>query len=125
MNTPLLSILIFSPLAAAVVALLLRGDNAQRWWALISTTIIAALSIPLWTKFDTTTAAFQFVEFHAWIPWLKINYAVGIDGLRRTLLCGTWPQWDLLAIQMVLGCVLLGASLLYMRKIEQRMADVL
>ena len=85
MNTPLLSILIFSPLAAAAVALLLRGDNAQRWWALISTTIIAALSIPLWLKFDTSTAAFQFVEFHAWIPWLKINYAVGIDGISLLL----------------------------------------
>jgi len=85
MNTPLLSILIFGPLVAAAVALLLRGDNAQRWWALISTTIIAALSIPLWTKFDTTTAAFQFVEFHAWIPWLKINYAVGIDGISLLL----------------------------------------
>ena len=86
MNTPLLTILIFSPLAAAAVALVLRGDNAQRWWALISTSIIAALSIPLWTKFDTSTAAFQFVEQHAWIPWLKINYAVGIDGISLLLI---------------------------------------
>ncbi|MFH0907281.1 MAG: NADH-quinone oxidoreductase subunit M [bacterium] len=82
---PWLSVLIFSPLAAAAVALVLRGDNAQRWWALISTTIIAALSIPLWTKFDTSTAAFQFVEAHAWIPWLKITYTVGIDGISLLL----------------------------------------
>ena len=51
--------------------------------------------------------------------------AVGIDGLRRTLLCGLWPNWGVLAVQLIAGSALLLASLLYMRKIEQRMADVL
>jgi NADH-quinone oxidoreductase subunit M len=82
---PWLTALIFSPLAAAAVSLLLRGDNAQRWWALISTTAIAALSLPLWTKFDASTAAFQFVEQRPWIPWLKIHYSVGIDGISLLL----------------------------------------
>ena len=78
---PLLSVLIFSPLAAAGIALLLPGDRAQRIWALVSTLVIAAISLPLWSGFDASTAAFQFQENHAWIPWLKINYAVGIDGI--------------------------------------------
>jgi len=82
---PWLSALTFSPLVAAAVAMALRGDRAQRWWALISTTAIAALSLPLWRMFDATTAAFQFVEDMSWIPWLKIRYTMGIDGFSLLL----------------------------------------
>ena len=83
--TPSLTALIFSPLAAAAVALVLRGDAAQRWWALVSTTVIAAMSLPLWTQFDASTAAFQFAERTPWIPALKIEYAVGLDGISLLL----------------------------------------
>lgn len=88
--------------------------------------ITQAVQLFLRAAFFATPVMYE-ASFLGSLEWLAVinPIAVGIDGLRRTLLCGTWPQWDLLAIQMVLGCVLLGASLLYMRKIEQRMADVL
>ena len=59
---PFLSVLIFGPLVAAVVAALLRSERALRWWTLAFTLGSAAFSLPLYWKFDTATAAFQFVE---------------------------------------------------------------
>jgi NADH-quinone oxidoreductase subunit M len=86
--TPLphiLSFLIFAPLAAAAVAAVLRGDTAQRVWALVSTSLFAVLSLPLFWAFNTGTHEFQFVENCSWIPWLKINYSVGVDGISLLL----------------------------------------
>jgi len=39
-----------------------------------------ALSLLLWTGFDTSTAAYQFVEKHDWLGG-NINYHMGIDGI--------------------------------------------
>ena len=82
---PLLSVLIFAPLAVAAIAALIRSERALRWWTLAGTTAIALFSLTLWTGFNTGTADFQFVEHAAWIPWLKINYTVGIDGISLLL----------------------------------------
>jgi len=64
----------------------LRSERLLRWWALAGTTAVALLSLRLWTGFHAGTADFQFVEHAAWIPWLKINYAVGIDGISLLLI---------------------------------------
>jgi NADH-quinone oxidoreductase subunit M len=82
---PLLSVLIFAPLLAAAVAALLRSECLLRWWTLASTTAVALLSLRLWTGFVPGTADFQFGEHAAWIPGLKINYTLGIDGLSLLL----------------------------------------
>jgi NADH-quinone oxidoreductase subunit M len=84
-GTPSLSILVFSPLAAAAVAAFLRSERALRWWTLVSTLAIGAFSLPLYWHFDTTTAAFQFLEHQAWVPWLKVNYTLGVDGISLLL----------------------------------------
>jgi NADH-quinone oxidoreductase subunit M len=82
---PLLSILIFAPLAVAAVAAVIRSERWLRWWTLAGTTAIALFSLQLWTRFTVGTADFQLVEHAAWIPWLKINYTVGIDGISLLL----------------------------------------
>jgi NADH-quinone oxidoreductase subunit M len=82
---PFLSVLIFAPLAAAAAAVLLQGERLLRWWTLACTLAVAAFSLPLYWKFDTTTAAFQFVEHASWIPWLKVNYTLGVDGISLLL----------------------------------------
>ncbi|MBM3892008.1 MAG: NADH-quinone oxidoreductase subunit M, partial [Verrucomicrobia bacterium] len=51
----------------------------------VSTTIVALVSLLLYTGFDVTTAKFQFVEHAAWIPSLKINYTLGVDGISLLL----------------------------------------
>ena len=82
---PLLSILIFAPLAAAAVAALIRSERLLRWWTFLSTAAIALCSLRLWAGFDSGTARFQFMEQAAWIPGLKINYTLGIDGISLLL----------------------------------------
>ncbi|MBI5690526.1 MAG: NADH-quinone oxidoreductase subunit M [Verrucomicrobia bacterium] len=82
---PLLSVLIFSPLVAAAGAALIGSERLLRWWTLACTTVIAAVSLPLWWNFNPATAAFQFREDHNWIPFLKIRYALGIDGISLLL----------------------------------------
>ncbi|WCJ60392.1 NADH-quinone oxidoreductase subunit M [Fontisphaera persica] len=82
---PWLSVLIFSPLVALTVLLLLPGARAQRWWTLFFTTGEFAVSLLLYPQFNPQTAAYQFVEQHAWIaPW-KIHYTVGVDGISLWL----------------------------------------
>ncbi len=78
---PFLSVLIFSPLAAVAVLLLLRSERLQRWWTLVFTTGAALLSLALYPRFNAGTHAFQFVEHAAWIPALKIDYTLGVDGI--------------------------------------------
>jgi NADH-quinone oxidoreductase subunit M len=80
-NDSVLTILIFGPLAAAAVAAALRSENVLRWWSLLATTALAAFSLPLYWRFDPSTSDFQFRAFTAWIPSLKINYSLGIDGI--------------------------------------------
>lgn len=79
MNTlgfPILSLLIFLPLAGAAVVPLLRGDNLVRIWTLAVTLVNAGLSLPLYTHFDPTSSLFQFGEHRrglrpsmSIIPW--------------------------------------------------------
>ncbi len=83
---PLLSGLIFAPLGAAAVALALRRDAAVRWWTLVSTLAVAGLSLPLLTHYQPDGPAFQFVERVRWIPPLRIEYAVGVDGLSLVMI---------------------------------------
>jgi len=82
---PLLSTLIFLPLAGAFVLLPLRSDAASKAASLAITVFTALLSLLLVAGFDTTTAAFQFVETHRWIAPLSINYTVGVDGISILL----------------------------------------
>ena len=85
-----------------------------------------AVQLFLRAGFFATPVMYE-ASFLGSLSWLAaVNpIAVGIDGLRRSLLCGLWPNWDLLAVQLVLGTVLLVASLAYVRRVEQRFADVL
>ena len=84
-NDTVLTVLIFSPLAAAAVALFLRNENLLRWWTLAFTTAAGLYSLPLYSHFDPSTAEFQYRLTLAWIPALNINYAVGVDGISLLL----------------------------------------
>jgi NADH-quinone oxidoreductase subunit M len=90
MNTglPLLSLLTWSPIVGGIIVLLL-GEK-QRHFAKIAALVFSLLTlglcIPLYTGFDSTTAAMQFVELHPWIEILNINYHLGIDGIALPLI---------------------------------------
>jgi NADH-quinone oxidoreductase subunit M len=84
---PILSILIFSPLVAAAVAVFLKNNNALRWWTFVSTTALALFSLALWANFDSSTSRFQFTENAPWVHVGKfqLNYSLGIDGISLLL----------------------------------------
>ncbi|HEX7026747.1 MAG TPA: NADH-quinone oxidoreductase subunit M [Gammaproteobacteria bacterium] len=85
---PLLSLLTWLPVAGGIVILLLGEQRRElaKFAALVFSLATLALCIPLWTGFDNTTAAMQFVEFHPWIETLSINYHLGIDGIALPLI---------------------------------------
>ncbi len=81
----ILSIITFLPLvAAAILALFLRGDDAAaqknaKWLALIATSVTFVISLFLIAQFDPADTGFQFVEERDWLLGLK--YKVGVDGI--------------------------------------------
>jgi NADH-quinone oxidoreductase subunit M len=83
----LLSVLVWLPIGAGVVVLLLGERNifAARWVALLAAIATLVLSLPLVTHFDTGTAALQFVETVPWIARFNANYALGLDGISLPL----------------------------------------
>ena len=80
----LLSLAIWTPIAFGIILLALGRDDqakAVRWLALIGALVSFLLTLPLYTRFDTTTAAMQFVESSAWIERFSVNYHLGVDGI--------------------------------------------
>ena len=84
-NQIVLSVLIFSPLVAAVIAAFIKREDLLRWWTFAFTCAVALFSLPLYFKFDLATADFQFTQTISWIPAFKIQYAVGVDGISLLL----------------------------------------
>ena len=71
-----------------VLAILLTPkakDNVIRLITLATTSITLLLSVVLYLKFDTTTAAMQFVVKVPWIEQFHINYFLGIDGITMLM----------------------------------------
>lgn len=85
-NWPILSLVTFLPLVGAIFIMFVRGTpevvaRNARMTALWTSLITFALSVLLWIDFDPTTADFQFVETHEWIPAFGITYQMGVDGI--------------------------------------------
>jgi NADH-quinone oxidoreductase subunit M len=79
-NLPILSIVTFLPMVGVLLILLLRNATAARWIALLTTLADLAVAIYIWTRFDGSTAAFQFVERAQWLGG-NITYHMGVDGI--------------------------------------------
>ncbi len=89
MGFPILSLLIWLPIGAAVLVMLL-GSNERaglaKQVALIASLATFVLSIPLYTQFDAGTASMQFVEQVRWIGALNVYYHLGVDGISMPLI---------------------------------------
>ncbi|MDR7925732.1 NADH-quinone oxidoreductase subunit M [Acidithiobacillus thiooxidans] len=83
MNASLLSYSIWIPIVGGLLVLAVGDRRAAlaRWLALIVSLLAFAVTIPLYTGFDTHTAAMQFSERVVWIPSLNIYYHLGVDGI--------------------------------------------
>ncbi len=79
----LLSLILFSPTAAAVLVLLLPKDNVKliRWFVVLASLVPLGLSIFLWTSYDSSQAGFQFVVKLPWFEAVNSSYHLGVDGI--------------------------------------------
>jgi len=89
MTLPLLSVLVWLPIAGAIVVLLIgSSERAQlgKQVALGTSILTFVISIPLFTRFDASSAAMQFVERVPWIRRFEAYYALGVDGISMPLI---------------------------------------
>ena len=80
----LLSLAIWVPIAFGALLLAFGREEqakAVRWLALIGALLGLAVTVPLITGFDNSTAAMQFVENALWIERFNIHYHLGVDGI--------------------------------------------
>ena len=88
----LLSLVIFLPLAGAVLVMLLpRGEGGQhKGVALVTSLVTLAASLPLWLEFHPGAAAgrYAFEQKVEWAPSLGIGYHV--DHMGRLLHALGW-----------------------------------
>ncbi|MGE0196863.1 MAG: NADH-quinone oxidoreductase subunit M, partial [Methylocystis sp.] len=80
----ILSGVTFLPLVGVAFLLTQKSDDeaslANIRWATLATTLATfALSLVVWSTFDTTSAAFQFVEEKSWFG-SGLVYKMGVDG---------------------------------------------
>src|SRR6202049_3957360 len=83
-----LSIILFTPLAGALVILFVNKENgnAIRWIANVVALVGFAISIPLWFWYNAQSGDFQFIERAPWIPSVGAEYFLGVDGLSTLLI---------------------------------------
>ena len=60
---PLLSILIFLPIAGAFFMLLVNNEDFARYWTLAVTSLTAVLSLPVLFGFDRSTTILRLLRF--------------------------------------------------------------
>jgi NADH-quinone oxidoreductase subunit M len=82
--------LTFLPLVGAAFLLTQNGEDEAtlrniRWATFLTTLATFALSLYVWTGFDPSNAAFQFVEEKSWFG-LGLTYKMGVDGFSMPLL---------------------------------------
>ena len=78
---PILSVLIFLPLAWAVLLNLIEDDRVARRMALVGGALELLLAIVMVLNFIPGVSDIQFVERAEWIPAAGVGYHLGVDGL--------------------------------------------
>jgi NADH-quinone oxidoreductase subunit M len=87
MQFPFLSVIVFIPMVAALVLLLMKPEQkkAIRVTALTAAMLALALSIWVYFAYDKAAAGYQFIEKYNWMPMLGISLHFGVDGLSVPL----------------------------------------
>jgi len=87
MNFPVLSIITFTPIVAALIVLMMPAHrrNETRAVALASATFALILSFWVYFSYDQVAAGYQFVEQYNWLPVLGISLHFGVDGMSTPL----------------------------------------
>jgi NADH-quinone oxidoreductase subunit M len=87
MQFPILSIIVFTPILAGLLILLIPGERRDeiRVTALAAAFIAMLLSAWVYFTYDAAAGGYQLVEKYDWLPVLGISYHVGVDGISAPL----------------------------------------
>jgi NADH-quinone oxidoreductase subunit M len=87
MHFPFLSVIVFTPLVAALIILLYKPGQkkAIRITALGAALFALAMSLMVYFSYDKALAGYQFVEKYSWMPMLGISLHFGVDGMSAPL----------------------------------------
>jgi NADH-quinone oxidoreductase subunit M len=90
MSFPILTSLIALPIVGAVLLFFVKDDEQHegliRNVALVVSALVFLETLVLWSRFNSGSADFQFIERYEWIPAFGISYFVGVDGISLLLL---------------------------------------
>jgi len=116
---PYLSGAIWIPILFGVLVLAFGNDrNAGfvRGLSLVGALAGLASTIPLFTRFDRSSAAMQFVETMPWIDRFSVNYHLGVDGLS---------VWFVLLTAFITVIVVIAGWEVIQERVAQYMASFL
>ena len=84
---PVLSVIVFTPVTAALIILMMPAEKKNLVRAIALSAAILALSLSLWVylSYDKNIAGYQFIEHYNWLPALGINLYFGVDGMSAPL----------------------------------------
>ncbi|MBA2435992.1 MAG: NADH-quinone oxidoreductase subunit M [Chthoniobacterales bacterium] len=78
---PILSTLIFLPIALAILVNFLKTDHLARWVALLGALAVLVLALVMTCAFIPGVSHLQFAERIGWISTVGITYHIGVDGI--------------------------------------------
>jgi NADH-quinone oxidoreductase subunit M len=118
-TVPYLSLSIWLPIAFGLVILAVGDDrraDLSRMLALVGSLASFAVTVPLYTGFDNSSAALQFVESLHWIDRLGATYGLGVDGISL---------WFVLLSAGITVIVVISAWQVVQKNVAQYMAAFL
>ncbi len=88
MNFPVLSVITFTPIVAALIILLIPAQRKNEVRAVALAAASFALILSFWVYIQYSTqhmTGYQFVEKYDWLPMLGISMHFGVDGISAPL----------------------------------------
>ena len=92
MQTIHLSIVVFGPLAAAVLAAFLPA-RIGRWLVVAATVGVLGYAIVMIADYEAGTSGLKYVTDDNWISELGVRYQLGVDGLNLFMIALTALLW--------------------------------
>lgn len=87
MTFPVISVIVFTPLTAALIILLMPAEKKDlvRTIALVAAAFALSLSIWVFFGYDKHLEGYQFIEHYNWLPVFGISLYFGVDGMSAPL----------------------------------------
>lgn len=87
MGFPILSLILLTPVAGAVLMLFIPKKNtgAVKVISAVFASFSLIMSLIAFISFDKADKGLQFAEHISWVPRFGINYSLGVDGLSMPL----------------------------------------